>query len=582
MTLALYLATGIPFFVGVACCALAPATDQFGGRRRGLAISLIAAGVLGVAISATPVAWPIVVAGLAAAVGWLIARRWSSSAGRRIDAGCAILLALVAICAGGLEIPHALTPRLPSGEARLLVVLGDSLTAGIGDGVETWPERLAREHAIEVRNLASPGATTQGARRQAEAIPADADVVAVLVGGNDYLQGRPAGDFERDLDAAVSTAAARGRRVVMFELPVLPGGNGYVAAQRHVAGRHGVVLIPRRRLALALAGGGATSDGLHLSAAGQAAVAGIAWEVIGPGFANAMRMTPESQATQAGAADGAASRAAVADSRTQRPAELSAQDRGVGEMDERPGGLATGDAARLRIATWNVQKCVGGVEAIVERLRAIDADVVCLQELVGPAGGFGIEDQTRRIADELSMYAFSDCGRLDEARVQGIAVLSKLPLRDGELLRTAEDRAYGVSAVVDGPGGAVRVVCVHLAGMWRLEAAHVAETTARREAECAGLGEWVERRGEAGRGDEAMIIAGDFNPVSGECVERLGRVLLRVEGIGATFPSSLPVLELDRVFCSSSLRVWRARCDESVVSDHRLVVVELERGTATE
>ncbi|MCC6359958.1 MAG: hypothetical protein IT450_14535 [Phycisphaerales bacterium] len=582
MTFALYLATGIPFFVGVACCALAPAADRFGGRRRWLAIPLLAAGVLGVAISATPVAWPIVVAELAAAVGWLVARRRTSRAGRRSAAGCAVLLVFVAIGAAGIEIPHSVTPRLPDGEARRLVVLGDSLSAGIGDGVETWPGRLAQEHAIEVRNLASPGATTQGARVQAEAIPADADVVAVLIGGNDYLQGRTAGDFERDLDAVVSTAAARGRRVVMFELPVLPGGNGYVAAQRRVAGRHGFLLIPRWRLAMALAGGGATSDGLHLSAVGQAAVARIVWEVIGPGFAKATGTTPKSQATQSVSGDGAASRVAEADGRALGPAEVDGESGGIEETGEGPDMSGGAPAVPLRIATWNVQKCVGGVEAIVERLRAIDADVVCLQELVGPAEGGGIEDQTRRIADELSMYAFSDCGRLDDERMQCIAILSKTPLRDGELLRTAEDRAYGVSAVVERPGGVVRVVSVHLAGTWRLEPAHVAETTARREVECPGLAAWVAQRWDAGRGDEALVIAGDFNPVSGECIERLGRVLARVEGIGATFPSSLPVLELDRVFCSSMLRVRSVRCDDSVVADHRAVVVELERAAETE
>lgn len=561
MTFALYLATGFPFFIGVVCCALAPVADRLGGRPRRLAIPLLAAGVVGVAISATPVPWVLVVAGFAAAAGWVVARRRSSSAGRRIVAGCAILLAVVAIGAGAIEIPHVLTPRLPSGEARLLVVLGDSLSAGIGDGVETWPGWLGREKGIEVRNLAAPGATTQGARRQAEAIPAHADVVAVLIGGNDYLQGRTAGEFERDLDALVSTEAARGRRVVMFELPVLPGGNAYAAAQRRVAGRHGAVLVPRWRLALALAGGGATSDGLHLSAAGQAAVAGIAWEVMGPAFAGAVRTPTESQAA--------------------RPGETERAESGAAEVKHAARPAA---AAPLRIATWNVQKCVGGVEAIVDRLRAIDADVLCLQELVGPAGGGAVEDQTRRIADELSMYAFSDCGRLDDSRVQCIAILSKTPLRDGELLRTVEDRAYGASAVVDGPCGAVRVVCVHLAGTWRLEPVHVAETTARREAECAGLAAWVNGRGAADgqRGSEAIVIAGDFNPASGECVERLGRELTRVEGIGATFPSSLPVLELDRVFCSPFLRVRSARCDESVVSDHRAVVVEFERANAAE
>lgn len=573
MTFALYLATGLPFFIGVACCALAPVADWLGERLRRVAIPLLAGGVLVMAVSATPVPWPIVVVGLSAAVGWQIARRRSSRAGRRVAAGCGVLLVSVATWAGAVEFAHARTPRLPAGGGRLLVVLGDSLSAGIGDGVETWPGLLGREHGIDVRNLAAPGATTQGARGQAEAIPVGAEVVAVLVGGNDYLQGRAAADFERDLDAVISRAGERGRRVVMFELPVLPGGNGYVGAQRRVAARYGAVLVPRWRLAVALAGGGATSDGLHLSAAGQPAVAGIAWEVIGPAFAN----SPPASAP-------AAEIAAVP--------SAPLLDESVDAAESRPVAPLQRDARPLRLVTWNVQKCVGGVEAIVERLRAIDADVIFLQELVGPAGGGAVEDQTRRIADELSMYSFSDCGRLDDARVQCIAVLSKLPLRDGEMLCTAEDRAFGVSAVVDGPGGAVRVVCVHLAGTWRLEPVHVAETTARREAECAALAAWVELRlGDerlgvqavaAGdlRPGEPLVIAGDFNPVSGECVERLGRVLTRVEGIGATFPSSLPVLELDRVFCSPMLRVRSARCDESVVSDHRAVVVELERTAA--
>lgn len=609
MTFALYLASGLPLLIGAALCAAAPAVDRLRGRQRGVAVALLIVGVVLIALSATPSPWPVVLAGFVSAIGWVTLRRRAKVRQRRAAGGCAILLAIAAICLAAVEISRAMTPRLAVSDARRLVVLGDSLSAGLGDGVETWPGRLAREHGIAVVNLASAGATTQGARRQAEAIPEDADVVAVLIGGNDYLQGRPAADFERDFEAVLAAAGRPGRRVVVFELPVPPLGNAYLAAQRRVAERHDAVMIPRWRLALALAAGGATSDGLHLSAAGQDAVARIAWEVIGPTFAtNAGVARLAERPSLPGAADGAetagegrsrmddGSSVAAADdeSVSDSPAgsasgasltadpPMAADDDGESAADPQTAPPGEAEARPLRLVTWNVQKCEGGVEAIVERLRAIDADVVCLQELVGPGEGSAVEDQARRIADELGLFVHSDCGPLDGSRVQCIAILSKTPLRDAEVLRTAEDRGYGIAARVKRREGAVRVVCVHLAGTWRLEAAHVTETTARREAECAALAEWIRRGAADERAEGPLVIAGDFNPVSAECVERLSRVMTCVEGIGATFPSSLPVPELDRVFCGEGLRVRGVRLDESTVSDHRAVVVEFGTATATE
>ncbi len=67
----------------------------------------------------------------------------------------------------------------------------------------------------------------------------------------------------------------------MFELPLLPMKNGYGRAQRQVAARHGVTLIPKRCFVELLATPGATVDGIHLSVAGQRQMAELVWGFAG-------------------------------------------------------------------------------------------------------------------------------------------------------------------------------------------------------------------------------------------------------------------------------------------------------------
>ena len=58
-----------------------------------------------------------------------------------------------------LELPWQLSPRLQSMGNPPLLIIGDSVTAGMGSGAKhVWPELLP-EH-VEVHNLAQPGATT--------------------------------------------------------------------------------------------------------------------------------------------------------------------------------------------------------------------------------------------------------------------------------------------------------------------------------------------------------------------------------------------------------------------------------------
>ena len=156
-------------------------------------------------------------------------------------------------------------------------VIGDSLSAGIAEEQDSlWPNLVARDWNVPVRNHAQPGADTKSAIRQAESVGDDC-LVIIEIGGNDLLSGRNSRQVAIDLEQLIAHLQSRQRTLIMFELPVppIPGAYEWARLQRRLARRYGVNLIPRRDFAKALLATGATTDGLHLSPAGHRAVANL-------------------------------------------------------------------------------------------------------------------------------------------------------------------------------------------------------------------------------------------------------------------------------------------------------------------
>src|SRR6266702_3509724 len=91
---------------------------------------------------------------------------------------------------------------------------------------------------------------------------------------------------------------------------------------------------------------------------------------------------------------------------------------------------------RLRVATYNIHKCRGmdrktSPERIVQVIRELNAEIICLQEVVNAPGGPIIFDQAREIAKAFPEYFWSfGSNRSLRGGTYGNMTLSRLPIKE--------------------------------------------------------------------------------------------------------------------------------------------------------
>jgi lysophospholipase L1-like esterase len=238
------------------------ATVRLVGARVAALLGLV--GLLFAVLSAVPLPGTAYAALVLTVAAWLTCIRRSAKARQLSTATLLAVLVLVSWVA-----LRAYPSRPPLANSGLVVVLGDSLSAGLGPDQETWPGLLASRTGRPVVNLARSGARLSDGLLQARALPSGPCLILIELGGNDLLGGATVEAFSDGLRGLVSQVAGEGRTLVMFELPLLPLQNRYGRVQRDVSREFGVRLIPRRVLAGAVALPGHTTDGLHLSMTGH-------------------------------------------------------------------------------------------------------------------------------------------------------------------------------------------------------------------------------------------------------------------------------------------------------------------------
>ncbi|MEZ6059870.1 MAG: GDSL-type esterase/lipase family protein [Planctomycetaceae bacterium] len=277
----LHIASGQVFFTGVALLLSGLWLTRRIQRRSGQRLSalLLFLGLVGVAISSTPFPLPFWIVGsllviLASRQKFRVRRRWLMPA----TIGFWLL-------AAGYEATWQRTPHLPRDIAAKelpVVVLADSVTAGLGEGeAVTWPKQIQETSKLTVIDLSHVGETVASALRRArDAEIPDEAVVVLELGGNDILGSTPVDRFEEDLDALLTFISRPGRCVFLMELPLPPFCNKWGIVQRRLAKRHNVKLIPKHRFAAVFAGKTSTLDSIHLSQEGHDRMAAIVREVL--------------------------------------------------------------------------------------------------------------------------------------------------------------------------------------------------------------------------------------------------------------------------------------------------------------
>lgn len=180
-------------------------------------------------------------------------------------------------------------------ESPVILVLGDSLSAGYGIPVEKGWVSLLQRRLVErgfpyrVVNASISGDTTSGGlSRLPAALELHRPAIVVLeLGANDGLRGQPPMAMSRNLSRMIEQSQQAGARVVLAEMRI-PPNYGPLYAQKfqatfgELAQHYAIPLIPF--LLDGVAGNPALiqDDGLHPRAEAQPRILDNVWAVLEP------------------------------------------------------------------------------------------------------------------------------------------------------------------------------------------------------------------------------------------------------------------------------------------------------------
>ncbi len=278
----LYFASGESLYPGTVILLLAIASDLFLKREWLSRLRNISAWIalILIVMSCPPFPWVVDTAFIVIFLFWYFAV--NVMALQRAEPPTSALLAAVLIILSGFELQHRGLPPISGVPSDHMVVIGDSISAGIDPQVPPWPTVLSGMTGVPVKNLSVAGASIADGLKMTAKVESEDKVILIEIGGNDLIAGAPSSEFGRSLEAVLQTVAVPGRTVVMFELPLLPDRIAYGQIQRRLARKYGVWLIPKRYFVSVIGCANATSDGLHLLPEGTRRMATLVARVCEP------------------------------------------------------------------------------------------------------------------------------------------------------------------------------------------------------------------------------------------------------------------------------------------------------------
>ena len=190
--------------------------------------------------------------------------------------------------------PAANAARPAAAGAPKIVILGDSLTAGLGlEPGQSFPSLLqdrldAEGYHYQVVNAGVSGDTSAGGLRRLDwALEGDVRVLVLELGANDGLRGLPVAGMKQNLGAIIERAQQRGITVILAGMEAPPNyGEQYTAefrqAYRDLARQYNVPLIPFLLDGVAGIRELNRSDGIHPNPEGARIVERTVWAALEP------------------------------------------------------------------------------------------------------------------------------------------------------------------------------------------------------------------------------------------------------------------------------------------------------------
>lgn len=247
---------------------------------------------------------------------------------------------------------------------------------------------------------------------------------------------------------------------------------------------------------------------------------------------------------------------------------------------------------QLRLLTYNIHKCIGGVDRkydpkrIIQTIEHYEPDIVLLQEVDDGVPRSHRDRQVDLLGDALGYEHRAYQGNVSLKQGEyGNAILSRWPLKEIHNIeltvwpkkrRRAQVVSLSIDASTDGPHATRHINKMVIANVHLGLAAFERKIQLKRLLNCSP----ITRADE----DTPVIIAGDFNDVW----HNLGGAHLAAElfqpalGQVKTFPAAMPLRCLDGIYFRGPLQVLQGFAGHTNLakqaSDHLPAVAELACG----